>query len=79
MRSDRRLLADLLVTFGVVARIAATAPRSRSIDAIRRVLVDAGLDDETRTQTRDRLQTIRRALATVGQRRRDERAVGTGG
>lgn len=72
MRSDRRLLADLLVTFGVIARIAATAPRSRSMDAIRRVLADAGLDDETRTATRDRLRKIRRALAQVGQRRRED-------
>lgn len=79
MRSDRRLLADLLVTFGVIARIAEAAPRSRSMDAIRRVLADAGLDDETRTVTRDRLRKIRRALAEVGQRRRDDLTAGTGG
>jgi hypothetical protein len=81
MRSDRRLLADLLVTFGVIARIVATAPDSPTVRALRRVLVDAGLDEETRTATRERLGTIRRALARVGQRRRDDRQdqVGTGG
>jgi hypothetical protein len=70
-RTDRRVLADLLVVFGAIARIVNerhTTPTAR-LASIRQALANAGIEAPVRPDTAARLARIRRALLRVGVKR----------